>query len=113
MSSTQTRSDQVREWFRRTWGGGLLLPDGWFGRPHDNIHRLTDVEEDVSALRIILDGQLSLTFHGNAKVRDDGNELVIEEYSSLAFDWEEFGSNVPHADSYNSGQVKLVAMPEP
>ena len=113
MSNTATRSNQVRDWFSRTWGGGLILPDGWFGRPHDNIHRLTDVTEDESSLRIVLDEQLSLTFHGNPSVQDNGKELVIVGYSRLAFDWEEYGSNVPHADSYDSGEVKLVAPPSP
>lgn len=111
MSDTVTRCDQVRDWFSRTWGGGLVLPNGWFGRPHDNIHRLTDVAEDEDSFRIELDNQLSLTFHGNVSVQDNGDELVIGGYTRIAFDWKEYGSNTPHADSYDHGEVKLVAPP--
>ena len=113
MSNLATRSNQVRDWFSRTLAGGLILPDGWFGRPHDNVYRLTDVTEDENSLRIVLDEHLSLTFHGNPSVWDNGNALVIDGYSRLAFDWEEYGSNVSHADSYDNGEVKLVAPPSP
>lgn len=101
--------DQIRSWFSRTWGGGLVLPDGWFGRPHDNIHHLTDVCEDENGLRIELDSRLSLTFLGNVSVQDNGDELVFSGYSRLEFDWKEYGSNLPHFDSYDDGEVKFVA----
>ena len=100
MSSTTTL---IQNWFTRTWGGGLVLPDGWFGRPFDNIHRLTDVSQSSGLLRIVLDDQLTLTFNGD--------ELVIDGYSELSFDWKEYGSDLPHSYIYQDGQTKLVAPP--
>lgn len=101
----------IRGWFQRTSGGGLILPDGWFGRPYDNIHQLTTVTEDKDVLRIELDGQISLTFFGNVRIEDQGSELVIKGFSRLHFDWKEYGSDIPHACSYDNGEVKFVAPP--
>tara|TARA_R110002049_G_scaffold290063_1_gene473301 strand:+ start:517 stop:849 length:333 start_codon:yes stop_codon:yes gene_type:complete len=108
MSSTTTL---IQNWFTRTWGGGLVLPDGWFGRPFDNIHRLTDVSQSSGLLRIVLDDQLTLTFNGDVSVKDNGDELVIDGYSELSFDWKEYGSDLPHSYIYQDGQTKLVAPP--
>ena len=113
MSNAPTTVEIIQRWFARTWGGGLILPDGWFGRPYDNIHRLTDLSESPGSLHIELDNQLSLTFSGDVRVNDNGNELLIEGYSQLSFDWKEYGSDVPHSDIYREGHAKLVARPSP
>lgn len=95
-----THMQKVRSWFSHNSGSGLVLPDGWFGRPYDNFHSLTET-----------DGQLSLTFYGPIDVCDTGNELVISGYSRLEFDWREYGSLARHSDIYDGGEVRLVAHP--
>ena len=57
----------VRDFFERFRYAGLILPNGWFGRPHDNMHELTKGAASAGALVIELDGLHTLTFSGNTR----------------------------------------------
>jgi len=102
----------IQEWFRKQVGGGLVLPNGWFGRPYDNIHQLSGLLEGDETLSLSLDEeQLTLSFEGALRVDATHEELVFEGFRSLRFDWREYGSNRPHTDCFDSGVVKIVAPP--
>jgi len=101
----------IQEWFDRTWGGGLILPDGWFGQPYGNTHRLTNLQHEEGKLTVQLDGQLNLVFYGDVLVRDEGDELIFTRYDELVFDWQEYGSMKSHLDKYSGGVTKLAAPP--
>lgn len=102
----------IQEWFRKRLGGGLVLPNGWFGRPYDNIHQLSELIEDGEKLSLSLDGgQLILNFEGAPQIEATHEELVFTGFRSLRFDWKEYGSNRPHTDCFDSGLVKIVAPP--
>lgn len=98
----------VQNWFDRAGGGGLVLPDGWFGRPYDNIHRLNAIESNGDLLRIELDDRLVLTFKKPSNARICNSELLVEDFESLSFDWKEYGSNEKHSTSYQNGVVTFV-----
>ena len=105
-------AEKITAWFTETWGGGLVLPDGWFGRPYDNIHRLESVTEKEDGLVVVLDdGQLTLKFEGSPKIEATKSELVFSGFQRLTFDWKEYGSMEPHSDEYGQGEVKIVAPP--
>ncbi len=54
----QMMKTKIEDWFKIYGGGGLVTPEGWFGRPYDNIHQLTYLEFRLSKLIIELDVSL-------------------------------------------------------
>ena len=98
----------VREFFRRVDHAGLVLPNGWFGRPYDNLLQLTRVEADETSLLIELDGQLILTFAGEPKLTASDRGLRLSRFVSLAWDWTEFGTTVLHHEHFSSVTVEFV-----
>ncbi len=108
MSFTNT----VQQWFKDEWGGSLFLPDGWYGRPYDNQHALTSVEESGSALTIVLDRKLTLHFEGLKSVKAQKRELTFGPFEKLRFDWESFGTDGGHGTKeYQGGEVKILTGP--
>lgn len=106
MSFTKT----VQRWFRDEWGGSLLLPDGWYGRPYDNQHALTLVDEAGENLTVVLDGKLRLRFEGLKLVEARKGELVFGPFAKLRFDWEGFGDGINHGTKeYTAGEAKIVS----
>lgn len=78
----------ITEFFDDQMAAELVLPNGWFGRPYDNLHQLTGCTAAGDKMRIELDGQLILTFAGAGleAVRDrDG--LIVRGFTTLACDW--------------------------
>jgi hypothetical protein len=110
MTSTQA-IETISEWFRAAGGGGLVLPDGWFGRPHDNQHALTYLEARPHKVLLELDDQLLLTFTDLATARLEAAELILEGFVQCVFDWQEHGTLVPHARVYHTGTVRFVPTP--
>jgi hypothetical protein len=105
-------SNIVQEWFKKEWGGSLLLPDGWFGRPYDNQHSLTSVEESGDDLSLILDRKLFLRFRGLKFVHERGHELVFGPFEELCFEWESYGADAKRqAKEYRTGEAKIVSAP--
>src|ERR1051325_7614119 len=82
MSFTNT----IQCWFKDEYGGSLLLPDGWYGRPYDNQHALTSVEESGETLTIVLDGKLRLRLDGLKGVKGQKRELTFGPFEKLCFD---------------------------
>ena len=82
MSFAQT----IRAWFQHH-RGGLILPDGWFGRPYDSWCELTSLDESDSALTVILNSRLTLHFHGLKSVIADERTLTFGPFDAMRFDW--------------------------
>ncbi|RMH16175.1 MAG: hypothetical protein D6696_18820 [Acidobacteria bacterium] len=101
----------IEDWFQATGGGGLVLPDGWFGRPHDNIHRLTFLAIRPLWLIMELDERLLLTVREPMAVRQRNGDLVISGFSSCVFDRKEYGGKRGFVKSYTDGELKFVAPP--
>lgn len=100
----------IQKWFDDEWGGSLLLPDGWYGRPYDNQHMLTSIEESDNKLTIILDQKLKLCFEGLKSVKTKKQELVFGQFEKLIFDCEDFSSKEQHSHKeYQNGEVKLLS----
>jgi hypothetical protein len=98
----------ILEWFQTVKACGLILPDGWFGRPYDNLHRLTFIEARPHKLLLELDHQLWLILTDVSKVYTDNSELILEDFAQCVFDWQAYGSLSPQVKVYKSGVVKLV-----
>src|SRR5439155_1246006 len=100
--------EAISAWFSLAGVAGLVLPDGWFGRPYDAQHRLTYLGARPHKVLLELDDQLLLVFTHVGTVRRDASRLVLAGFAQLVFDWLEYGSLVPHVTVYPQGQVELV-----
>lgn len=109
MMKTSEISTLVEKWFQRTGGGGLILPDGWFGRPYDNIHQLIYIESRPKKVIIELDGQLYLIITEPTSALEKDNELTLSGFTQCVFDWAEYGLRAVHCAIYKSGDVKFLA----
>lgn len=88
-----------------------MLPDGWFGRPYDNIHRLSFLAIRPLWLVLELDERLLLTIREPAAVQRRDSELVISGFTSCVFDRKEYGGERGFVATYASGDVRLVTPP--
>lgn len=98
----------IRYWFSIAEAAGLVLPDGWFGRPYDNQLNLTCVEERPSRLLLELDDDLLLVFERPLAVAIDDSVLELSHFTQFIFAWQEFGTATPHYRVFHSGRVRLV-----
>jgi hypothetical protein len=76
-------ADIIQKWFKDEWGGSLVLPDGWYGRPYDNQHSLTSIDELGEALTLVLDQKLTLRFENLNSVEVRNRELVFGPFDKL------------------------------
>jgi|SRR5579859_374882 len=107
-----TFTNTVQRWFKDEAGGSLFLPDGWYGRPYDNWHALTSIEESGNTLTIILDQKLTLRFDGLKSVKAQKRELTFGPFEKLRFEWEGFGTDrVRGSKEYQTGEVKILTGP--
>ena len=105
-----TFSTTIQQWFDAEWGGSMILPDGWFGRPYDNQHALTSVTEEGDELTLILDEILHLRFEGLQSVHVEGSELILGPFENLRFEWTPYGGGKLTTKDYRDGEVKIVSM---
>jgi hypothetical protein len=98
----------VVDWFERMQAGGLKLPSGWFGRPHDNLHRLSESHVIAGRLVLVLDGQMVLTLAGPRQASEQDGNLVISGFEHCVWDWTEYGSNRTHLETFADGEVEFV-----
>lgn len=102
----------VKQWSEDVRVGSLLLPDGWYGRPYDNQHTLTSVEESGGALTIVLDRRLTLRFEGLESVIAQEKELVFGPFRRLRFDWVGVGADGSRGTKeYQAGEARVVMGP--
>jgi hypothetical protein len=99
----------ISNWFGEARFGGLILPDGWFGRPHDNLHSLTFVMARPAKVLLELDDQQLLVFTDLAIARVENSEIILEQFAQCVFDWQDYGSVIDsHVSVYKEGQVRFV-----
>lgn len=109
MTSAERSREAVEAFFARWGGAGLKLPDGWFGRPHDNFHELTFVGVEREKLKVVLDGRQTLELAGPAVTSVDGAVLRIEGFGSAAWTWYEYDSGAEHREHYDDGAIEFIA----
>src|SRR3954464_4635708 len=63
--------ETVSAFFAEHEVAGLRLPSGWFGRPHDNWHRLTEVATEGDDVLVRLDDRQLLRFQAEDTSSED------------------------------------------
>ncbi len=102
----------VAAWFEDHSVAGLVLPSGWFGRPHDNAHELTWSTALADRLLLELDGQQLLILTGPVEVVSRADELVVSCGADIIFAWREYGDGGSHVEHFNNGEVHFVSKGE-
>ena len=101
----------VQTWFAENFGGSLFLPDGWYGRPYDNQHNLTSIDENRDSVVIVLDNRITLQFVGLHAVKPAARELVFGPFAKLRVEVDSIGDGRRTLREYGSGEVKIVSAP--
>ena len=78
----------ITDWFTRVQAPSLELPNGWFGRPYDNLHQLTWADATEHKLLLELDSQLLLILTDPGDVDLDSAELPITGCAQVVLDWQ-------------------------
>lgn len=108
--ATQSNVLIVKKWFAQVeQAAGPILPDGWFGRPHDSILILESMKEQGEVLVLHFRGNWRLEFEGPLQVNIDNADLVFDSFHKCIFSWKSFESDNTLCRVYLSGQVRLVA----
>ncbi len=108
--SLETTLKRVREFFGTKGQAGLVLPNGWFGRPYDNLYELnwSGVVEDQLVLK--LDNEHSLTLAGPTIATVKPDNLLLSRFQSAKWDWVEYGSTKRNCDEFFEGEVAFMAI---
>ncbi|HGY9594063.1 hypothetical protein [Vibrio campbellii] len=101
---------EIESWIESNAVFGLKLPDGWFGRPYDNQHRLTWIAERDNKLILEFDNQMYLTFTKPIQLKVSDSEFIVDDFQQLTFDWQGYGDVKAHSKVYKSGSVSLVSL---
>lgn len=95
---------------------GIILPDGWLGRPYDNQHVIEEFQVSARELFIRFDKCRYLRIPGKRSVKiekDESGRTVLElfGFDELEFGWVPYGeeNKPPEIKKYGSGKLKLVA----
>lgn len=67
----------VEEFFRSYRYATLRLPSGWYGRPYDNLHALSEVRVDGESIVIMLDDVLTIRVHPSGQAVAGGRVLRL------------------------------------
>ena len=97
----------VQNWLRKTPVVSLELPDGWFGRPGDDIRGLTYLGWVSGWLLIKLDQEDLLVLREPISAKSSARELIIN-FSSCFFDWKYSEKETWQLDTYSLGRVRFV-----
>ncbi len=100
-------ADAVRAFFSEHEVASLRLPSGWFGRPYDNQHRLTEAGTELDRLVIRLDGSQVLTLDVEQASRET-HTMRLAIRSGL-WAWTEYGGDLEHAEVLGRGVVEFHA----
>ena len=104
---------EIQRWFDQHHGGGLVLPDGWFGRPFDSEHELTGLDQSGDDIVMTLDRNLTLTLGGLKAVVASKEALVMESCDRIRIEWDTYDepSQRKVTDYASGGSVRIIPFP--
>lgn len=95
----------VRTFFAEHGFASLRLPSGWFGRPYDNGHELTETGVQGADVLICLDGTQVLTL--DAETVSVAGRVLRITIRGGRWRWTGYGSDVTHDDAVGPGIVEF------
>lgn len=85
----------------------LRLPSGWFGRPYDNQHQLTEATTAGDSVVVRLDQRQVLTLVAEGASEEAG--VLRVAVRGGRWDWTEYGGEAEHREVLESGLVEFHA----
>jgi len=90
------------EWLQRLRSEtfGLVLPDGWFGKPYDNFHKLSEISVSGNVLKIVFDDvqELKIVSPKRYELENIGSKwssLSFFDCQEISFKWVPYGEGNP------------------
>ena len=106
-SSPSAIVEAINSFFAEHEVASLRLPSGWFGRPHDNMHQLSEVAIEGDYVLVTLDGKQVLTLDAEG-TSADGRVLYVKVRGGR-WDWTEYGGDQEHSEALEPGNVEFHA----
>lgn len=100
-------ADGVRSFFAEHDVASMRLPSGWFGRPHDNWHQLTEATPDGGEVLVRFDETQVLTLRAD-DVSSEGLVLRVNIQGG-SWRWTEYGGDRQHTEILGPGTVEFHA----
>lgn len=97
----------VAAFFAKHGVASLRLPSGWFGRPYDGLHRLSEARPAGDHVVIRLD-QAQVLMLDAREVSSDGPVLRIDIRGG-SWSWTDYGGDLHHEEVLGCGQVAFFA----
>ncbi|MEQ4210153.1 hypothetical protein [Actinopolymorpha sp. B9G3] len=97
----------VRTFFAEHEVASLRLPSGWFGRPYDNRHQLTETATEGSDMLVRLDDRQVLTLAAEG-MSPEGRILRVTIRGGR-WHWTEYGGDIEHDEVLGPGVVAFHA----
>jgi hypothetical protein len=108
--TTTEIAEALRDWFAAARYAGLKLPTGWFGRPGDNKYLLASATAEGDRLTIVLDDGQTIAIDRPAVVESSRERFAIAGFEHAVRDWTEYGTPVPHHDTYTDGAFEFISI---
>jgi hypothetical protein len=103
--------NEIKQWFEKNGKMEFELPDGYFGRPGDNLDVLNSIFIETDALVIklnITEASRKFIFYGEIDYEFVNGCLKISNFDSLIFEWERVGETELSVKEYNSGLIRFI-----
>lgn len=95
---------------QNTWLG-LILPDGWFGRPFDNLLEGTMIRQTDGCVELTLSDWIRLSVAGPARTTIErslrGDKAVISDFTEVLVQYVPIGTDEERSRKYTAGEVTL------
>jgi hypothetical protein len=101
----------LNSWFKEHIGGSLFLPDGWYGRPYDNIHRLSDAHYENDKLVVTLDDNLLFNFSGLEEAVPSSKGFTFGPFKSALFFEKDRTGKWIKTKEYSDGIIRILLAP--
>ena len=103
-------STKLEQWLSTNNHFGLMLQTGWYGKPHDNLHSVTQILERPNKFIVEIDEQLYLIFTKPLEIELLADNLVFRKYQQLTFDYQGYGDMDVHCSLYGQpGETTFVS----
>jgi hypothetical protein len=91
MNEAQKISDEIKRALPNVKCGTLRFWGAWFGRPHDNMHKILESECKSDILRLRFDGDERLTVWNPQGLKLDPHTFQIKHAERVLWEWFYYG----------------------
>jgi hypothetical protein len=107
MTSDELRS-AIYQQLEMLRSGSLTFWGNWFGRPHDNIHRIVGADSSEGTAVIYFDHAETLIIDGPGESSLDGGTLRIQSAECVRFQWFYYG-RLPSRETLQFDEYRWVS----